>query len=50
MIIQLLINRYKTPNPAKEPYKFIRKLVEIGKFLKNINNQKVSTYRQVIQI
>ena len=35
-----LINIYKTPNPAKEPYKFIRKLVEIGKFLKSINNQK----------
>lgn len=35
-----LINGYKTPNPAKEPHKFITKLVEIGKFLKNINNQK----------
>ncbi len=35
-----LINRFKSPNPAKEPYKFVKKLVEIGKFLKKINNQK----------
>ncbi len=35
-----LVNRLKTPNPAQEPDKFLRKLIEIGKFLKNINNQK----------
>ena len=29
-----LINRFKLPNPAKEPYKFVRKLVEIENFLK----------------